>query len=106
MGVKSKIGIFVLACAVIGIALFAVVQKEPYSTEAVMDSVWNKYNVQSTMIGGESTDGKSDPTLWVDVYDDDDIPKVEKYLEKNLSQEDLEYYEIDVFPYESPEESF
>lgn len=101
MGLKGKLGILVLGCAVAVFVFLAFSQKEPYSTEAVMDSVRDKYNVQSTMIGGESTDGKSIPTLWVDVYDEDDIAKVENYLEKNLSQDDLEYYEIDIFPYGS-----
>ena len=101
MRLKGKLGIFVSICAVIGIALFGFMQKEPYSTKAVMDSVWDKYNVQSTMIGGESTDDTATPTLWVDVYDEDDIPQVENHLKKNLSQDDLEYYEIDVFLYES-----
>jgi hypothetical protein len=65
-----------------------------------MESLWDEYDVQSTMIGGEDTEGKAIPTLWVDVYDEDDIPKVEKYLEKNLSRDDLKYYEIDVFLFE------
>lgn len=76
-------------------------QKEPYSIEAVMDAVWNEYNVQSTMIGGEDSEGKADPTIWVDVYDQEDIPKVKNYIENNLSKDDLEYYQIDVFLYES-----
>lgn len=39
MRFKTKVGIFVLACAFVGIALFTFSQKEPYSTEAVMGSV-------------------------------------------------------------------
>jgi len=93
MGVKSKFGIFVLACAVIGIALFVFTQKEPYSTEAVMDSLWVKHNVQSTMIGD------TDPVLDVSVYDEKDITVVKSYLENNLSEEDLEHYKLNVYQY-------
>lgn len=100
MSVKGKLGIIISACVVVSSALFWYVQKEPYSTETVMESLWEEYDVQSTMIGGEDTEGIVIPTLWVDVYDKDDISGVEKYLEKNLSRDDLKYYEIDVFPYE------
>lgn len=93
-------GILISACVVVVAALFLYMQKEPYSTGTVMESLWDEYAVQSTMVGGEDSEGKSVPTLWVDVYDKDDIPKVEKYLEKNLSKNDLEYYEIDVFLFE------
>lgn len=97
MGVKGKLGILLSVCVVLISALFLYMQKEPYSTAAVMESLLDKYDIQSTMIGGEDPEGKSVPTLWVDVYDKDDIPKVEKYLERKLSSNDLEYYEIDVF---------
>lgn len=103
---KSKLGILVLGCVLaVVVLLLAFSRNEPYSTGAVMDSVSDKYNIQSTMIGGESTDGQSTPTLWIEVYDEDDISKVENYLKEHLSQDDLEYYEIDVFPYESEEGS-
>ncbi|WP_374963266.1 hypothetical protein [Lysinibacillus sp. RS5] len=99
MGVKSKFGILILACAVIWIALFVFTQKEPYSTEAVMDSLWVKHNVQSTMIGD------TDPVLEVSVFDEKDITVVESYLKNNLSKEDLEHYEINVFLFsENPSE--
>ncbi len=97
---KGKFGILISACVVVASVLFWYAQKEPYSTETVMESLWEVYDVQSTMIGGEDTDGKAIPTLWVEVYDKNDISKVEKYLEKNLAREDLKYYEIDVFLFE------
>lgn len=100
MGVKGKLALLISACVVVVAALFLYMQKEPYSTATVMESLWDEYGVQSTMIGGEDTEGKSLPTIWVDVYDKHDIHKVEKYLEKNLSRSDLDYYEIDVFLYE------
>lgn len=86
MSVKSKLGILISAFVVVLYALFLYMQKEPYSTTTVMESLWDEYGVQSTMIGGEDTEGNTIPTLWVDVYDKDDIPKIEKYLEKNLSK--------------------
>ena len=99
MGVKSKFGILILACAVIWIALFVFTQKEPYSTEAVKNSLWVKHNVQSTMIGD------TDPVLEVSVFDEKDITVVESYLKNNLSKEDKEHYEINVFLFsENPSE--
>lgn len=93
MGVKSKFGLFVLACAVIGIALFVFTQKEPYSTAAVMESLLVKHNVQSTMIGD------TDPIIDVSVYDKKDITDVKSYLENKLSEEDLEHYKLNVYQY-------
>ncbi|WP_251660913.1 hypothetical protein [Sporosarcina aquimarina] len=66
-------------------------QKEPYSTELVMDSLWAKYEVQSTQIG------ITDPVITIDVYDKNDIPEIEKYLKAKLSKDDLEHYEIEIF---------
>src|SRR5690625_53522 len=95
MKLKTKIGILVSLCAVIGIALFGFMQKEPYSTEAVMDSLWDKQNVQSTMIG------ETDPVLDVSVYDEKDINDVKSYLKNNLSEEDLKHYELNVYEWSS-----
>lgn len=92
---KTKIGALVTVCAVMVIALFGFIQKEPYSTEAVMDSLWDNHNVQSTMIGD------TDPVLDVSVYDGEDINDVSNYLESNLSDEDLKYYEINVYEWSS-----
>lgn len=62
-------------------------------TEAVMSSLWDQYNVQSTMIG------ITDSVLDVSVYDAKDISEVEGYLEKSLSETDLEHYELNVYEY-------
>lgn len=93
MRVKAKGGIVVSACVIIGIALFGFIQKEPYSTEGVMESLWDQHNVQSTGIGG------TDPVLDVSVYDEKDIAEVESYLQNNLSKEDLEHYKLIVYQY-------
>lgn len=104
MGIKSKLGILIIACVLVVISLSWHSQKEPYSTEAVVDSVWGKFDVQSTQVGENSvTDSVSDEineanfVIWIDVYDKNDIPNVEKYLEENLSNDDLTQYEIEVF---------
>jgi len=91
MGVKSKFRILILACVVVVSALVWYTQKEPYSTEAVVSSVWDKYGVQSTQIGN------TDPIIWIDVYDKNDIPEVEEYVKDNLSKDDLKHYEVNVF---------
>lgn len=100
MGLKSKLGILILACVVVVSALFWYAQKEPYSTEAVMDSLWDKYSVQSTVIGG------TDPILDVSVYDEEDINGVESYLESNLSEEDSKNYTLNVYQYSSNPKEF
>ncbi|MCM3757657.1 hypothetical protein M3197_09160 [Sporosarcina aquimarina] len=56
-----------------------------------MDSLWAKYEVQSTQIG------ITDPVITIDVYDKNDIPEIEKYLKAKLSKDDLEHYEIEIF---------
>lgn len=100
MKLKHKLGILILGCAVIGVALYGSIQKEPYSTGAVVDSVWDKYDVQSTQIGEFENQNVGKPGIYIDVYNEEEIQKVEKYLVKNLSKEDLEKYEIDVFLFE------
>ncbi|MBY0223957.1 hypothetical protein [Sporosarcina aquimarina] len=93
MRVKTKFGVFFSVFAVIGIALVGFMQKEPYSTEAVMDSLWDNHNVQSTSIGD------TDSVLDVSVYEEKDITEVESYLKNNLSKEDLEHYKLIVYRY-------
>ena len=75
MSIKGKLGILISACVVVVSALFLYMQKEPYSTE---------------------TD-KLESIIRIDVYDENDIPKAEQYLEKSLSKEDLTKFEIDIF---------
>jgi len=104
MKAKGKLGILVLACAVVVSALFWYTQKEPYSTEATVDSLWDKYSVQSTQFDGDKGDANS--ILSVTVYDEDDITEVESYLESNLSEEDLEHYKLNVYQYSSDVEEF
>ncbi len=87
---KGKFGLLAL-CVILGSALFWYTQKEPYSTEVVVNSVWDKFEVQSTQIGDK------DPVIWIDVFNKNDIAEVEKYVTENLSKDDLEHYEVDVF---------
>ncbi|KKE79454.1 hypothetical protein NSA56_18010 [Oceanobacillus caeni] len=97
MGIKRKLGILVLMCVIAAFTFIGFAQKEPYSVDGVVDSVWDKYKVQSTQIGGFGESSEGEPAISVDVYDKNDIPKVEKYLENNLSKDDLAQYEINVF---------
>lgn len=91
MRIKGKLGLLILVCVVVVSALFWYIEKEPYSTESVVQSMWDKYEVQSFQIG------ETNRVISVDVYDKDDISEVEEYLKENLSKEDLMQYEIEVF---------
>jgi hypothetical protein len=98
MSIKRKLGILVFIC--VTVAAFLVIRSaedEPYSVEEVVDSVWDKYKVQSTQIGGVGETTDSEPAIFIDVYDNSDIPKVEEYLETHLSKDDFAQYEINVF---------
>lgn len=102
MKVKSRFSVFFLACAVIGTTLFVTSQKKPYSTEAVVDSLWDEHNVQSTMINDGSRELDGTPfVIDVSVYDEKDIDVVEGYLESNLSKEDLKNYKLNVYKWSS-----
>jgi len=87
MSVKSKFGILTLLCVVAVSILFWYIQKEPYSAEGVVESVWDKYEVQSTQFGEVGDLGEEESVIWIDVYDKNDIPKVEEYLEDKTRYE-------------------
>ncbi len=91
MSFKRRFGALILAGIIVMSGVFLYSQKEPYSTELVLDSLWESYGIQSTQIG------ITDPVITIDVYDKNDIPEVEKYLKAKLSKDDLEHYEIEVF---------
>ena len=91
MGVKRKVEALILTCIILLSVVFWYSQQKPYSTEQVMNSLWDKYEVQSTGIG------VTDPVISIDVYDKNDIPEVEKYLKAKLSKDDLEHYELELF---------
>lgn len=46
ISVKGKLGVLISVCIVVASALFWYVQKEPFSTETVMYSLWDEYDVQ------------------------------------------------------------
>ena len=91
MGVKRKFGALILTGFIVTSVVFLYTEQKPYSTELVIESLWDKYEVQGTGIG------VTDPVITIDVYDKNDIPEVEKYLKAKLSKKDLEYYEIEIF---------
>ncbi|MGG0669731.1 hypothetical protein ABE073_14550 [Lederbergia citrisecunda] len=91
MDVKRKLGALIFAGIIVVSAVFWFTQQEPYSTEHVVSSLFDKFDVQSTQIG------ITDPVISIDVYNKNVIPDVEKYLKAKLSKDDLEHYEIEVF---------
>lgn len=91
VGVKRKLGTLILASVIVMSVVFWYSLQGPYSTELVVDTLFDKYEVQSTQIG------ITNPVIWIDVYDKNDIPEVEKYLKAELSKDDFEHYEIEVF---------
>ncbi|MET3655904.1 hypothetical protein [Sporosarcina psychrophila] len=100
MSLKRKSVIFFLTCFVIGSALFWYSQKESYSAEKIVVSAMDRYEVQSIQVGEEGVIDEVDKTRFViriNVYDKNDIPKVESYLQKKLSKVDLAQYDIQVF---------
>lgn len=94
---RRKISVLALAGIFTISALVWYTQRVPYSPEAVANSVWEKYGVQSMQVGKEGEADKLESVIRIDVYDENDIPKVEQYLEKKLSKEDLTKFEIDIF---------
>lgn len=91
VGVKRKLGTLILASVIVMSVVFWYSLQWPYSTELVVDTLFDKYEVQSTQIG------ITNPVIWIDVYDKNDIPEVEKYLKAELSKDDFEHYQIEVF---------
>ncbi|GAA0302062.1 hypothetical protein GGQ92_002289 [Gracilibacillus halotolerans] len=97
MSKKFKFGILFLVFVGIISAVFWSEQGESYSVETVVDSVWSEFMVQSSEIGEYENPSDGEPAIFIDVYDKNDIPRVEKYLQDNLSKNDLNKYEIVVF---------
>lgn len=91
MILKRKLGVLILTSVMVTTAVFWHTHQKPYSTEQVMNSLGDKYDLQSYQIGD------TDPVLWIDVYEKNDIPEVEEYLKSKLSKEDMEHYKIEVF---------
>lgn len=103
MSSKSKLGILVLGIAILGAGILGFLQKEPHSTEEVLDTLWDKYEneVQSTQAPGGDFQA-----IEVTVYQEEDIDKVENYLKDNLPEEDLKDYKLNVYQWSSDPEEF
>ncbi|MEK3936100.1 hypothetical protein MKY41_12295 [Sporosarcina sp. FSL W7-1349] len=86
---RVKWGIFVLLFVVI-FAFIGYAQKEPYSTEKVLQSAWDKFELESFQIG------VSDPIIWVEIAEGENEEDVRKYLEKELSKPDLKKFQINI----------
>ncbi|WP_430786958.1 hypothetical protein VBD025_15185 [Virgibacillus flavescens] len=101
MGVKGKLGLLVLTCIVIVSVGFWYMQNEinvdrevSIDTEVkkVVNEVSDEYQVHYTTI----SDGK-DSIISINVYDKSNVSEVESYLKNNLSEDDLDHYEVNVF---------
>ncbi|MBM7632357.1 hypothetical protein [Geomicrobium sediminis] len=97
---KSKLAITGIVCVVSIFALQTLLHKEPSSMQAVMDSLWENHHVQSIHVGD------TDSVIAVSIFDKEEIAKVEKYLEQNLSKEKLEHYSLHVFLYSPDDKEF
>ncbi|GAB4074168.1 hypothetical protein GCM10028778_16710 [Barrientosiimonas marina] len=100
MGLKSKSALLISAGAVAAFVLLVFVQKDSYSTEDVVDSLWDQYSIQSTQFDDDHT------VMTVTVFDKGDKNKVKNYLADNLSEKDLEHYKLRVYEYSSNQKKF
>jgi|SRR5699024_6290778 len=103
MNSKSKLGILVLGITILGVGFLGFLQNESYSTEEVLDTLWDKYEdeVQSTQAPGGDFQ-----KIEVTVYEEEDIDEVENYLKDNLPEEDLEDYKLHVYQWSSNPKEF
>ncbi|MEK3953770.1 MULTISPECIES: hypothetical protein [Psychrobacillus] len=61
MGVKRKLGTLILTSIIVISGVFWYSQQEPYSTELVVNTLFDKYEAQSSQIG------ITDPIISIDV---------------------------------------
>lgn len=93
----NRLVLLIFSCGLITSVLFWNKYKEPYSAERIVESLWEKFEVQSTQVGEEGNMGEEEFVIRIDVYDKKDIANVEKYLVDHLSKKDLTKYNINVF---------
>lgn len=67
MCVKRKLATLIIASLIVMSLVFWYVQKEPYSTERVLSSLFDNYDVNSTQMDG------IDSIIWIDVFNKNDI---------------------------------
>lgn len=88
----KKLGVIALISATLFLGAFSIKSLgKDQNVDDVLKTTMNKYNVQGYIIGEEPA------TIDVDLYEEEDIEKVEKYIKSNLSDEDLNHYDIKVF---------
>lgn len=88
----KKCGIIALVAAVLAFgAFYSEVMSQDKTVEEVMKKVQAKYAVQGYIFS------ENPAIIDVDVYDEEDIEKVEEYIIRNISDEDLSEYDIRVF---------
>lgn len=67
--------------------------EEPFSTGAVLDEAWDKFGLESFYVG------VTNPVLYIKIDENTSETELRTYLEQNLSQSYLEYYTIDISPF-------
>ena len=88
----KKYGIIALVAAVLTFgAFFSEVISQDKTVEEVMKKVQARYAVQGYLFS------ENPAIIDVDVYDEEDIEKVEEYIMRSISEEDLSEYDIRVF---------
>ncbi len=93
-GVKTmkKIGVITLIGTLLILGAFSVITfSKDRTVDEVLQAVMDKYEVQGYIVGEEPA------TIDIDVCSEEEIEKVATYMKSNLSDEDLNHYDIEVF---------
>lgn len=69
------------------------IEEEPYSTGSVLEEAWDKFGLESFYVG------VTNPVLYIKIDENTSETELRTYLEQNLSQSYLEYYTIDISPF-------
>ncbi|RFA35028.1 hypothetical protein CAI16_09235 [Virgibacillus dokdonensis] len=88
----KKIGVITLIGTLLILGAFSVITfSKDRTVDEVLQAVMDKYEVQGYIVGEEPA------TIDIDVYSEEEIEKVATYMKSNLSEEDLNHYDIEVF---------
>ncbi|SHH12256.1 hypothetical protein [Virgibacillus chiguensis] len=88
----KKIGVITLSGTLLILGAFSVITfSKDRTVDEVLQAVMDKYEVQGYIVGEEPA------TIDIDVYSEEEIEKVATYIKSNLSDEDLNHYDIEVF---------
>ncbi|WP_162985758.1 hypothetical protein [Virgibacillus sp. Bac330] len=88
----KKIGVITLIGTLLILGAFSVITfSKDRTVDEVLQAVMDKYEVQGYIVGEEPA------TIDIDVCSEEEIEKVATYMKSNLSDEDLNHYDIEVF---------